>query len=89
MCSSSETPNGTHMVKSSDGKRDYLVTVDCNRVTCTCVGFKSHKHCKHVTKIVGAKKCEWNQFIYGGKPVISGDKMFCPKCGQPAVPSKV
>lgn len=35
-------------VKSSDGKREYIVTVRGNKFDCNCVGFTYHHKCKHV-----------------------------------------
>lgn len=35
-------------VKSSDGKRIYIVTVRGNKFDCNCTGFTYHHKCKHV-----------------------------------------
>jgi len=35
-------------VKSSDGKRTYIVTVRGNKFDCNCVGFTYHHKCKHI-----------------------------------------
>jgi hypothetical protein len=35
-------------VKSTDGKRVYIVTVRGNKFDCNCVGFTYHHKCKHV-----------------------------------------
>ena len=34
-------------VKSSDKKREYIVTVRGNKVDCNCTGFMYHHKCKH------------------------------------------
>lgn len=38
-------------VKSSDGKKNYIVTVKINSITCTCTGFGYRNRCKHVDEI--------------------------------------
>lgn len=35
-------------VKSTDGKREYIVTVRGDKFDCNCVGFTYHHKCKHV-----------------------------------------
>jgi hypothetical protein len=35
-------------VKSTDGKREYIVTVTGDKFDCNCVGFTYHHKCKHV-----------------------------------------
>jgi hypothetical protein len=35
-------------VKSTDGKREYIVTVRGDKFDCNCTGFTYHHKCKHV-----------------------------------------
>lgn len=35
-------------VKSTDGKREYMVTVRGDKFDCNCTGFTYHHKCKHV-----------------------------------------
>ena len=35
-------------VRSTDGKREYVVTMRGNKFDCNCVGFTYHHKCKHV-----------------------------------------
>jgi len=35
------------VVKSSDGKKNYIVTAKASSITCTCTGFGYRNRCKH------------------------------------------
>ena len=38
-------------VKSTDGKREYIVTLSGNKVSCNCTGFTYHHKCKHADAV--------------------------------------
>lgn len=42
-------------ILSSDGKREYIVSLKGNEWSCNCVGFKYHRRCKHIDKVSNSK----------------------------------
>ncbi len=56
--------------------------------TCTCKAFKfgCGKHCKHIEQVKNSGvHCNWQQFLEGGKPILTDGQAFCPKCGELAI----
>lgn len=53
---------------------------ESGNLTCTCPGFWSHHHCKHVDAVRPAY-CGWSMFASPDFPV--GGK--CPRCGMDVI----
>ena len=41
----------TRKFKVSGSKGDYIVTLSGKHYSCSCIGFKYHNKCKHITKV--------------------------------------
>ena len=69
-----EGTTGIHMVSFSvyDGWR------------CTCWGFRSHEHCKHVDEVsASGERCGWGEDAFAN--TIYHEKV-CPNCGDETIP---
>lgn len=82
ICRRGASKNGTFEVPSTSSKKGLMhkITVQNGVITCSCVGFKTHRKCKHCDKFKSS--CGWNQFIDGGNPNKNLEgHLICPKCG--------
>lgn len=61
-----------HMVKI--GKYDVFLNYPSS--TCTCLGFKYHRMCKHIL-LAEKAQCDWHEQLDGP----AGPNNKCPKCG--------
>ena len=47
----SGSTTNTRKFKVSGSKGEYLVTLSNEHFSCSCIGFKYHNKCKHITKV--------------------------------------
>jgi len=75
-------------VKSSNGTKMYEV---CYRpykpdvpFTCTCIGFRVRKDCKHI-KEKWHEVCFWSELHFKQQTDEQAEQMICPECGGPTI----